>query len=31
VLIVFKGKAEVARSAGETQPEALSLALAKAL
>lgn len=31
VLIVFKGTAEVARSAGETQPEALSLALAKAL
>ena len=31
VLIIFKGKAEVARSAGETQPEALSLALAKAL
>ena len=31
VLIVFKGKAEVARTTGETQPEALSLALAKAL
>lgn len=31
VLIIFKGTTEVARSAGETQPEALSLALAKAL
>jgi thioredoxin-like negative regulator of GroEL len=31
VLVVFKGTAEVARSAGETQPEPLRLALAKAL
>lgn len=31
VLVVFKGQAEVARSAGETQPEPLRLALSKAL
>lgn len=31
VLVVFKGGAEVARSAGETQPEALRQVLAKAL
>lgn len=31
VLVVYKGTAEVARSAGETQPEPLRLALAKAL
>lgn len=31
VLVVFKGGAEVARSAGETRPEALRQALAKAL
>ena len=31
VLVVFKGTAEVARSAGETKPEQLRLALAKAL
>lgn len=31
VLIVFKGTAEVARSAGETQPEQLRQALATAL
>jgi len=31
VLVVFKGAKEVARSAGETQPEQLRDALAKAL
>lgn len=31
VLIVFKGRAEVARSAGETKPEQLRQALVKAL
>ena len=31
VLVVFKGPAEVARSAGETQPEQLRAALSKAL
>ena len=31
VLVVFKGTAEVARSAGETKPEQLRQALAKAL
>jgi thioredoxin-like negative regulator of GroEL len=31
VVIVFKGAAEVARVAGETQPEPLRIALAKAL
>jgi len=31
VLVIFKGTTEVARSAGETQPEALTRSLAKAL